>query len=84
MVTGATVEYLAVTQPYSPLALYSYAPAARDEPYAHQNHGQGETFSGLLWVEQDCSHGQTVTWQVRLCVCAFARVFPLRVCLITL
>ena len=65
-VTGATVEYLAVTQPYSPLALYSYAPAERNEPYATgapRNQGQGEAFNGLLWVEQDSSHGQFVTWQ---------------------
>lgn len=63
VVTGATVEYLSVTQPYSPLALYSYAPPARDEPYAHGNHGQGEAYNGMLWVEQDSSHGQIVTWQ---------------------
>ena len=43
-VTGATVEYLSVTQPYSPLALYSYAPPVRDEPYAHENHGAKHAF----------------------------------------
>jgi hypothetical protein len=46
VVTGATVEYLSVTQPYSPLALYSYAPPSRQEAYAQGKHGQGEAFNG--------------------------------------
>ena len=27
------------------------------------HHGQGEAYNGMLWVEQDSSHGQSVTWQ---------------------
>jgi hypothetical protein len=68
VVTGVTVEYLSVTQPYSPLSLYSYAPETRDGPYTGGQHDrgdphQGEAYNGLLWVEQDSSHGQVVTWQ---------------------
>ena len=65
VVTGVTVEYLSVTQPYSPLSLYSYAPAVRDGAYSGGTNDrydphQGEAFNGLLWVEQDSSHGQVV------------------------
>eukprot|EP01052_Picozoa_sp_SAG31_P031335 SAG31_NODE_3309_length_4436_cov_37.693106_4_plen_488_part_00 len=73
VVTGITVEYLAVTQPYSPLALYSYAPPTREATtYANsaygghdliKSHGQGEAYNGMLWVEQDSAHGPVIAWQ---------------------
>ena len=67
VVTGCTVEYLAVTQPFSPLALYSYAPkedVRLGTPYANnQKAGQGEQYNGLLYVLSDSSHGMGVYWQ---------------------
>jgi len=69
-VTDVTVEFLAVTRPFSPLPLIQYPPAQRTSDSAgdhgyYSNHGMGanEPYQGLLWVEKDQPHAAEVTWQ---------------------
>ena len=57
VVTGATVEYLSVTQPYSPLALYSYAPPTRDEPYG--------AYTSTLCLQALCGLHDAFCWYMQ-------------------
>ena len=64
-ISDLTIEYLAVTGPYSPLPLIPYPPASRtsNSAGAHDTYGGTEPFSGLLWVEKDQPHAAIVSWQ---------------------
>ena len=57
VVTGATVEYLSITQPYSPLALYSYAPPTRDEPYG--------AYTSTLCLQALCGLHDAFCWYMQ-------------------
>ena len=64
VISGVHVEFLSVTQPYSPLALstYPFYRSLLPNPWRHGWDGNAP-FDGLLWVEMDQGHSASINWQ---------------------